>query len=446
MTGEMNINSGRKESRRSSQQANKPRVQSNQNTTVFGNSNFSVSQYNSNSSKIPSIFDINEQSQYKFPDLPGKKESTPKVPYMSEEMRQEYNERTIIGIYKGLSNRNITAKNTKELMENIHRITFDNYKYTFRSFEAAGISLTDAVMNSPHLNTAQKQECMNYLVDLGKKTADYGNQRSDDVIPNMKELVQKYQKSGLTAKDRKRLTADFKKIVNRSDTLKTEVPARPNGKLDGTFKQGNTGDCWLLSGIQSLSMTPEGKAVLEKSVKVDAQGNATVKLNGVGKTYKITARDLKCSNELSTGDTDIRALEIAMDRYFREELPDGMADIDGNTISKAFELLGDPNKTQVAYNQNVQQVISYIQQTGMKGKASVTGMAGNVDPRNIDATNEKGEKVKVYNAHAYSVKGADSNYVYLINPHDTSSTIKIPLQQYLAKFNLISITDVRGLK
>ncbi|MBR1908458.1 hypothetical protein IJ818_05945 [bacterium] len=447
MTGEMNVNSRGKGTRRSSQQTQKPQVRNNQSTTLFGNNSPSVVPYDSNSPKIPSIFDINEQSQYKFPELPGKKENTtPKVPYMSDEMRQEYNERTIIGIYKGLSNNRITKKNSEDLVKNIHRLTYDNYKYAFRSFEAAGISLTDAVMNSPHLNTAQKQECMNYLVDLGKKTADYGNQRSDDVVPNMKELVKKYEKADLTATDKKRLTADFKKIVNRSDTLTTEIPARPNGKLDGTFKQGNTGDCWLLAGIQSLSMTQEGKAILEKSVKVDAQGNATVTLNGVGKTYKITARDLKCSNELSTGDTDIRALEIAMDRYFREELPDGMADIDGNTVSKAFELLGDPNKTQVAYGQNVQKVISYIQQTGMKGKASVTGMAGNVDPRDIDATNEKGEKVKMYNAHAYSVKGADNSYVYLINPHDTSSTIKIPIKQYLQKFNLISITDVSGLK
>ena len=414
-----------------------------QDITLFGGGSTGVP-YKPDGAQIPSIFD---NKGYQFPIDPNKKKTpTQPSPVMTPEMRREYNERTVVSIYKGLSNPRISSSNTEKLMQSLRMIDSTNYKYVFRSFEAAGIPLSDVIMASPHLSDKQKQECMNYLVDLGKKTADYGNQRSDDVIPNMKDLVKKYDK-GISNADKKRLSADFKKIINRSDTLQTNVPARPNGKLDGTFKQGNTGDCWLLAGIQSLSMTKEGKALLERSVRVDAQGNATVTLNGVGKTYKITARDLKCSNELSTGDTDIRALEIAMDRYFRETLPDGMADIDGNTVSKAFELLGDPSKTQAAFGQSgVQQMISQIQQSGMQGRASVTAMTGSVDPRGIDATNEKGEKVKMYNAHAYSVKGADSNYVYLINPHDTSSTIKIPKNQYLQKFNLISITDVSGLK
>lgn len=413
---------------------------------LFGNGSNDLSvPYKDNGPKIPSIFD-DKKPKYSPPEIPNK-ETPIKVPFKTPEMIKEYNEKTVLGVYKGLSNRNITKENTKSLIDNIKNISFDNYKYTFLSFESAGISLTDAIMNSPHLTTKQRQECMNHLLEVGKKTADFGHQRSDDVIPKMKDLIKKYETAELDRPNQKRLTADFKKLVNRTDTLSTGTPKKPNGKIDGTFKQGNTGDCWLLAGIQSLSLTKEGRAVLDKSVKVDAQGNATVTFSGIGKTYKITARDLKCSNELSTGDTDVRAMEIAMDRYFREAMPNGNADIDGNTVSKAFELLGDPNKTQSAMGQRgVSQVIEYIRSTGMKGKASVTGMTGNVDPRGMDATNEKGEKVKMYNGHAYTVKGADSNFVYLINPHDTSSTIKIPVTQYLDKFNLISITDVTGLK
>ena len=447
MTDGMNINGRDAKPKKASKSDSQAKTNQNKEINLFGNGNGDVKPpYKADGNKIPSIFDYTKP-KYELPFKPKKEEQVP-VPYTTEKMRREYNEKTVLGIYKGLSNPNITEKNTTELMQNIHRLSYDNYKFTFRSFEAAGISLTDAIMNSPHLNKSQKQECMNYLVDLGKKTADYGNQRSDDVIPNMKELVKKYEtKSDLSRVDQKRLTADFKKIINRSDTLKTEIPARPNGKLDGTFKQGNTGDCWLLAGIQGLSMTKEGKAILEKSVKVDNKGNATVTLNGVGKTYKITARDLKCSNELSTGDTDIRALEIAMDRYFREEMPNGNADIDGNTVSKAFELLADPKRTLATGGQRgVATVLADIQANGLKSRASLTGMTGNVNPKGMDATNEKGEKVKMYNGHAYTIKGADNNYVYLINPHDTSSTIKIPVKQYLEKFNLISITDVSGLK
>lgn len=78
---------------------------------------------------------------------------------------------------------------------------------------------------------------------------------------------------------------------------------------------------------------------------------------------------MKCSNELSTGDTDVRALEIAIDRYFREAVPNGSADIDGNTVGKALSLLGDPNKTKEFVGQRgVAKGIVALADSGMKIK------------------------------------------------------------------------------
>ena len=110
---------------------------------------------------------------------------------MTQEMRREYNERTVVSIYKYLSSPNITKKNTAKLIQSLRMMDTNNYKYVFRSFEAAGIPLSDVIMATPHLNDKQKQECMDFLVDLGKKKADYGNQRSDDVIPNIIEIIDK---------------------------------------------------------------------------------------------------------------------------------------------------------------------------------------------------------------------------------------------------------------
>jgi len=447
MTDGMNVNASRTKGKKTQQSTFSQQSQSSKDITLFGDNNGTgQAPYRPEAPKIPSIFD--NTTGYMFPIDPKKKKEEPyrPSPVMTPEMRQEYNERTVLSIYKGLANPNPSKENTERLMRSLRMISADNYKYVFRSFEAAGIPLADVIMSSPHLNNKQKQDSMNFLVDLGKKTADYGNQRSDDVIPNMKDLVKKYD-TGLSKADRRRLSADFKKIINRSDTLQTEVPARPNGKLDGTFRQGNTGDCWLLSGLQALSMTKEGKAILEKAVKVDAQGNATVTLENVGKTYKITARDLKCSNELSTGDTDFRALEIAVDRYFREEMPGGDADIDGNTSSKAFEvLLGSDNIRSAGNPRSLATLLEDVQAKGMKGRAGVTGIAGFVDPSDIVATNEKGESVKMYNGHAYTFKSVDDNYVYLINPHNSASTIKVSKEQYLSKFSVLSIVDLNGKK
>lgn len=400
--------------------------------------------------KMPSIFDNIPQYQSKNP-IKQSQTKPVKIPYMTKEMRQEYDRDTIVGIYKALDNRKISKANSQKLYENIHRLDYQNYKMAFRSFEQIGVNLVDIINQTEHLSNQQKKECLNYMVDLGKKTADYGNQRSDDVVPSMKKLVAQYDSQhGLDEISKKRLVADFKKIINRSDTLKTAVPERPNGKIDRSYKQGQTGDCWLLAGIQSLAMTPQGKKMLDNAVKVDKKGNATVTLKGVGKKYTVTARDLKCSNELSTGDTDVRALEIAMDRYFRESVTaeqESRADIDGNSVGKALALLGDPNKTVEFMGQrNVAKGIVALADRGMKGKAAVTGMSGNIDPSDIKAFDERGKKVQVYNAHAYSIQEIAVDGITLINPHDTSHTLKMSLEDYIKHFNLLGVTDTSGLR
>lgn len=400
--------------------------------------------------KMPSIFDNIPQYQSKNP-IKQSQTKPVKIPYMTKEMRQEYDRDTIVGIYKALDNRKISKANSQKLYENIHRLDYQNYKMAFRSFEQIGVNLVDIINQTEHLSNQQKKECLNYMVDLGKKTADYGNQRSDDVVPSMKKLVAQYDSQhGLDEISKKRLVADFKKIINRSDTLKTAVPERPNGKIDRSYKQGQTGDCWLLAGIQSLAMTPQGKKMLDNAVKVDKKGNATVTLKGVGKKYTVTARDLKCSNELSTGDTDVRALEIAMDRYFREAVTaeqESRADIDGNSVGKALALLGDPNKTVEFMGQrNVAKGIVALADRGMKGKAAVTGMSGNIDPSDIKAFDERGKKVQVYNAHAYSIQEIAVDGITLINPHDTSHTLKMSLEDYIKHFNLLGVTDTSGLR
>jgi len=222
--------------------------------------------------KMPSIFDNMPKFELDK-NMPWKK-AQPKIPFMSKEMRQEYDRDTIVGIYKALDNPNVSKENTQKLYETIHHLDYQNYKMAFRSFEQVGVNLVDVINRTEHLSNDQKKECLDYMVDLGKKTADYGNQRSDDVVPNMKKLVAQYDSQhGLDEVSKKRLVADFKKIINRSDTLQTAVPERPNGKIDKSYKQGQTGDCWLLAGIQSLAMTPQGKKMLDNAVKVDKNGN-----------------------------------------------------------------------------------------------------------------------------------------------------------------------------
>ena len=99
-----------------------------------------------------------------------------------------------------------------------------------------------------------------------------------------------------------------------------------DGCID-TFKQGNTGDCYLLAGIESLSNTEEGKQIIKESIKRPFWGGVSVTLKGVNKTYYFSAQELLEAKQLSKGDDDVLAIELAFKKY-REEKFAELAEID----------------------------------------------------------------------------------------------------------------------
>ena len=58
-----------------------------------------------------------------------------------------------------------------------------------------------------------------------------------------------------------------------------------NGEIDEAVFQGSTGDCWLLSGVLSLSYTQEGKQAIKDAIKQDENGNYQVTFKGIDKTF-----------------------------------------------------------------------------------------------------------------------------------------------------------------
>ena len=50
-----------------------------------------------------------------------------------------------------------------------------------------------------------------------------------------------------------------------------------------------------------------------------------------------------------------------------------------------------------------------------------------------------GNGFSLVNNHAYAIKKVDKDYVYLINPHDTSLVVKIPRADFLECFEQVTI-------
>ena len=209
-----------------------------------------------------------------------------------------------------------------------------------------------------------------------------------------------------------------------------------NGKIDEAVFQGNSGDCWLISGILSLSYTPEGEKLIQDAISINPDGSYNVTFNGVDKTYKITKEELEAANknsflngigmansEYSTGDDDMLLIELAMEKLvYENDIP--IETIEGITGGSAYYLYQLFTKNDVEYalgdNENeVKYLIDYYYQNQDTSAATLgvgDGFAGLEDD------------------HAYAVKSVNPNYIELANPWDTTENIKVSIKDLAKNF------------
>ena len=334
------------------------------------------------------------------------------------------------------------------------------------------ISLSDKVLAS-NMSESEKREALKYLGQkLAEHTAD-NNLYSSGLSRKLENLIADEN-------------FDLQKASDAIDNLLLELNKenkKPNGDIDADFRQGQTGDCWFLSTIQALRNSPQGQALLDDSVNIDPETeNIIVNLKGVNKTYTITPQELEDSDKLSFGDLDVRAMEIAVQRYFKENPIMGKTTIDGNNPAIAFKLLTGFDVIQISnYIQNPyflhqldkknnnsdsnifaasQQSIATGAPIFMKNKHFYDGMLDMMQKRGtqwvfVASTKEEldkkytadvsfkdilsGNGFSLVNNHAYAIKKVDKDYVYLINPHDTSLVVKIPRADFLECFEQVTI-------
>lgn len=118
----------------------------------------------------------------------------------------------------------------------------------------------------------------------------------------------------------------------------------PDGKIQNT-KQGEVGDCWLLSEANAMSKTSWGAEAIKNAIDGIHSGDDTDPykvslINTEGKKIEInvTNEDLKGfginRKTYSIGDIDMNLLEAATAKYFTSEIEAGRLDKD---VNKALE-------------------------------------------------------------------------------------------------------------
>ncbi|GEM_PF-5690134 len=219
---------------------------------------------------------------------------------------------------------------------------------------------------------------------------------------------------------------DIKRLCNRKINNPYAEISEINGKYDVNTNQGNVGNCWLLASL--ISINSKDKTVLSNLLQPNTpeKGYITVSLKGVGEKYVISYDEINKSNYLSVGDGDVRAFEIAIDRYIRDcayDDPLSADELDSNANHSEFlyqVLLGNGERKEYENNEfnfnDKKKVFSFGHL-----KEDTTG---------IHAKNQYGEVFDIPKNHAISITGEDENYIYIVNPWYPTNKLKITREDF----------------
>ena len=330
--------------------------------------------------------------------------------------------------------------------------------YDYENYRYEGHNFYEDLISNQGISKSNRVKYLNKLVSGLQRFNNVNSVNNYDLYYGFKVAINEF----LNAKNSDEEFIAQEKVLdiieftnNRFPNEASEVTEKVNGKIDKDFSQGDAGDCWLLAAIKSISMKEKGQKVLNDSIKIDKNGDVTVTLKGGHKSYKFTQKEIAARTDLSQGDMDVRAIEMAVDQYIKDmgcgDLTNYRFSINGNHGTFAYKLLLGTFDTYASEEKRKQENMMNINQfySGEVNKIKF-------DNKKIDSFNDKNkifsvsthtmkEDVKLSSDddssailtcnHAYSVVKSDKKFVYLINPWDSSKTFKITREQFIEFFD-----------
>lgn len=356
------------------------------------------------------------------------------------QMIDSNNIKYVLAQYKRLSHEKqgdmrVDAINLSNILYQVSFIDCDLGEISDKLYPIEG--LLTAISNETGLKESVRKNLIKQIVDASL------NEKSPEVQSRIRRDIASHPD------DNHKIEVDIYRAENsRSGDFRTpesekeKLDTQNNKTFSGQIKQGRTGDCWLLAGLNSIIAKPEMRKRLEKLVTFDSKsGDYIVNLKGIKKTYRITQTDLKEYTALSTGSEKVNAVEIAMDKLIRDESYEGRENlffiddnfefinnvtIDGNFSSFLWECLFGINSQNRRIHvdpkdedfNNPNRV--YEMHLKAADKISINGLA----------KSEKEDNYSIISRHAYSIIGSDKNNIYLLNPWDSTDKITITRENF----------------
>lgn len=247
-------------------------------------------------------------------------------------------------------------------------------------------------------------------------------------------------------------SGDSENFIQKALNFFTGLFKKDNSGKDGTIgytKQGSTGDCWLLSGINALSYNKKGQEIIKNALEY--KDGYTIVHFAIG-DVEVSDEEIERAQKSpysSSGDLDMIIFEKAFTKIrddihqgeimIVEDAPYWMSGIETGGISVGSSITGG------------EALEAYYFLTGKIG----TGVLGEQREEMLDAymndreniilcartSNEgmiediEGNSVELFAPHAYSIKNVDEDTVTIVNPHDSSKEIVLSRGVFLDNFS-----------
>lgn len=341
-------------------------------------------------------------------------------------------------IIEGIHNNKGLFSSSRKLNKYIERINVDNVFLIMVEHERTfGKSIFNEIMSNVNISSKTRAEAVKHIKDMLMQQAKLNGVYTEDYDKLIDGHID-YEKNKFGRMKSKDIYQDIFTFIRRyphtTSYPNTLYPA--NGKIDATFNQGYVMDCWLLSAIKSLSINPKGQEMLNDLISLDDKGNVTVKLKGVDREYTIPKEELEGANEFAQGDLDVRAIEIAVNKYLHEiedhttlfgklrdfynrgsficvDINQGMIDLS----TAGYILFGkECCRNVIPDAETIEKIQSGIYST----------LVSSYNDCNLEGYKKK---------HAYTVTGADCNYVYLSDPYNPDTNLSITHDDFLKFFS-----------